>query len=198
MMGMKEECSGKLALANILSSIWFGDWEHYEEIFKQMPKKVKKQFVFHRYYNREQVKLWYENHFFIPGDYFVPPYFSSYVLNDCKKEKKKENLLCLIGIYEKTGFYFPLEKEYYPDHFGCLTAFLSSVLQEQIKAINLNETVYFKQLRKLEEKMLIEYIIPVLQPLSNYAKGKIRHRFFQEFLTFFNETMRNEWSSAAS
>lgn len=185
-----EELYGKMALSNILSSVWLGDWKRYEDIFSTMREDVQMNFPFHQHYDREQVKQWYENHFFIPGDYFVSPYFSSYSIGESGDEDaRKKDLLCLIGMYEKTGFYYPLEKELYPDHMGCLVAFWGSVIQEQIKASQTGDEEYVKKLAELEGEILNQYILPVLNPLRNHADPKISHSFFKEFLDFFALTL---------
>lgn len=189
-----EERYGKLALTNILASIWTGDWDRYESIFAEMSEDVKKQFPFQPYYNREQIELWYENHFFIPGDYFVSPYFSSYTQDGKDEESRRQDLLCLIGIYEKVGFYYPLEQDRYPDHLGCLTYFISSTLQEQIKALQNEDESYYNEIVQLENKIRNEYIVPILDELIEQSNKKIRHQFFKEFLNFYKEVMQTEWS----
>lgn len=197
MKEMIEERYGKMALTNILSAIWFGDWDRYEKIFNEMSEDLKAEFSFHQFYHREQVKLWYDNHFFIPGDYFVSPYFSSYLADGKDEETRSQDLLCLIGIYEKTGFYFPLEKELYPDHLGCLTTFIGSALQEEINALQNDDIPYYEQLVQLEEEIRNKYIIPVLEPLLELSNKKITHKFFKQFLQFYAQAMVEEWGEAA-
>lgn len=198
MKEMTEERYGKLALANILASIWLGDWERYESIFTEMPEYLHGQFPFHRHYNREQAELWHENHFFIPGEYFISPYLSSYTQsgND-GYEKRRSDLLCLIGLYDKTGFYYPLEKEIYPDHIGCMTLFLGTVIKECINAETAKDEEYLAELAELERHMLDQYIIPILHPLKNNAESKIEHPFFKEFLAFYIQVMKEEQNEAA-
>lgn len=197
MNALIEERYGKLALANILSAVWFGDWDRYEKIFNEMPDEIKAEFPFHQFYHREQVKLWYDNHFYIPGDYFVSPYFSSYTSEEKDEDTRRQDLLCLIGIYEKTGFYYPLEKERYPDHLGCLTSFISSALQEEIKALQDGDSDYYGKLVGLEDDIRNNYIVPVLQPLMEQSNKKIDHLFFKTFIKFYAQTMIEEWGEAA-
>lgn len=192
-----EERYGKLALANIMTSIWFGDWDRYEEIMKEVPESVKAELSFHSSYKRDEVQLWHDNHFFIPGDHFVSPYFSSYIKNGEDEDARRHDLLCLIGLYEKTGFLYPLEKERFPDHFGSLTAFLSSVIQEEIKAEQEGDREYLKQLEELEADVLRQYIQPVIKPMLEIAEGKVKHSFFKEFLGFYGELMNEDWVDAA-
>jgi hypothetical protein len=194
---MMEERYGKLALANIMTSIWFGDWDRYEEIMKEVPESVKAELSFHSFYKRDEVQLWHDNHFFIPGDHFVSPYFSSYTKNGEDEEARRHDLLCLIGLYEKTGFLYPLEEDRFPDHFGSLTAFLSSVIQEEIKAAQEGDSEYLKQLEKLEADVLRQYIQPVIKPMMGKAEGKMKHSFFKEFLGFYAELMSEDWMDAA-
>ncbi|PLR83657.1 hypothetical protein CVD25_13625 [Bacillus canaveralius] len=194
-----EELHGKLALANILTSVWLGDWDRYEEIFNDMPNEIRIHFPFHKYYDREEVMLWHENHFSIPGDYFVSPYFSSYGKREGEEEDdRKQDLLCLIGLFEKTGFYYPLEKERYPDHLGCLTAFLSSVLLEQIKSAERNDHQYLGRLINFEMQIAKDYIAPVLPALLDKANEKISNLFLKEFLNFYFQAIRNDWIEAGA
>jgi TorA maturation chaperone TorD len=188
-----EELQGSLALANILSVIWLGDWDRYETIFTEMPETLKNEFLFHPFYNREEVEIWYDNHFFIPGDYFIPPYFSSYSSQKGGEvEESKQSLLCLIGHYEKMGFYYPLENNLYPDHLGCLMVFISSILQEQIKAAQSLDSELFEELNAFRQELLSEFISPILQPLQKYAENRVKHQFIKEFLIYFCTSLEKE------
>ncbi|MBM4763056.1 molecular chaperone TorD family protein [Bacillus sp. B15-48] len=186
---MQEELYGKLALTNILASVWLGDWDRYEEIFHQMDAGLRESFPFHSEYNRDLVQLWHENHFLIPGEYFVSPYFSSYKLNRVNVEERKENLLCLIGTYEKVGFYFPLEQELYPDHLGCITAFISALQQERIKALQENNSILDEQLYQLEKKIVCDYILPLKNEIKDAAESKIHHPFLRQFISYYFEVI---------
>ncbi|WP_170169125.1 molecular chaperone TorD family protein [Mesobacillus subterraneus] len=194
---MMEERYGKLAIANIMTSIWLGDWGTYEEFMNNVPAGLREELAFHSSYERDEVQLWYDNHFFIPGDHFVSPYFSSYVTNNEDEEARRHDLLCLIGLYEKTAFYFPLEQDRLPDHFGSMIAFLSSILQGEIEAEQKGDSDHLKQLEDIEAEMLNKYIKPVLKPMLEYADAKIKHQFFREFLRFYAEVMNEEWMEAA-
>ncbi|WP_246860876.1 molecular chaperone TorD family protein [Bacillus sp. REN3] len=192
-----EERYGKLAIANLLTSIWFGDWKRYEEIMEDVPEPLQQELSFHSFYKRDEVQLWHDNHFFIPGDHFVSPYFSSYPTNSGDEEDRRKDLLCLIGLYEKTGFYYPLEQDRFPDHFGSLTAFLSSVMKEEIEAEQEGDSQYLEQLEELEADVLHQYIQPVIRPLLQQAEMKVKHPFFKEFLRFYADMMENGWVEAA-
>ncbi|MGD8188674.1 molecular chaperone TorD family protein [Brevibacillus ginsengisoli] len=181
-----EEVQGSLALTNILSAIWLGDWERYETIFKEMPEALQSEFPFHPFYNRKEVEIWYDNHFCIPGAFFIPPYISSYSSqNGAAVEESKKNLLCLIGHYEKMGFYYPLETNRYPDHVGCLLAFISSLLQEEIKAAQSLDKELSKELGALKRELLGGILYPILAPMQKYAENRVKHPFIKEFLNYF-------------
>lgn len=180
-----EELYGKLTVANLLTYVWFGDWDNYEKTIAAIPESVRNELSFHSFYNRSEVDLWHDNHFFIPGSHFVSPYFSSYVQEGQDVESRKKDLLCLIGLYEKIGFFYPLDQGRYPDHFGCLTAFLSSLFQEEIKAYQEGDSELLAQLMELEFDVLHRYILPVMGPLLTDANQKINHPFFKEFLSFY-------------
>ncbi len=194
---MMEERYGKLAIANIMTSIWLGDWDTYEAFMNDVPEGMRKGLSFHSLYNRDEVQLWYDNHFFIPGDHFVSPYFSSYTKKNEDEEARRHELLCLIGLYEKTAFYFPLQQDRLPDHFGSMTAFMSSILQGEIKAEQEGDREHLQQLEEIEAEMLTRFIKPVLKPLLENADAKIKHPFFKEFLGFYAELMNEEWEVAA-
>lgn len=181
-----EELQGSLALANIFSVIWLGDWDRYEKIFTEMPETLRNEFPFYLFYNREEVEIWYDNHFFIPGDYFIPPYFSSYCSQkEGTVEESKKSLLCLIGHYEKMGFYYPLENNLYPDHIGCLMVFICSIVQEQIKTAQSQDIELSEELNALRQELLSEFLYPILSPLQKYAENRIKHPFIKEFLNYF-------------
>lgn len=188
-----EELKGRLALANIMSVIWLGDWERYETIFAELPETLKNEFPFHSFYDREEVEIWYDNHFFIPGSFFIPPYFSSYYSqNKGAADESKTSLLCLIGHYEEMGFYYPLENNLYPDHLGCLMVFISSILQEQIKAVQDLDQELFAKLHALKNEIVMEYLYPILQPLQKYAENRVKHPFIKEFLNYFCQAAEKE------
>lgn len=195
MMKSKEEQYGQLALTNILASVWLGDWDRYEAIFKQMDVEMTESFPFHSNYERENVALWHENHFSIPGDYFIPPYFSSYKRKNVIEEDRRKELLCLIGSYEKMGFYFPLHQAMYPDHLGCLTSFIGAIQQEKIKAINSKDEELFQQLDKLEMETVRDYVLPVLEGMNGNALKQMKHPFFSEFIPFHYEMLLEEYNS---
>lgn len=192
-----EERYGKLAIANIITSIWLGDWNRYEEFMKDIPEFMQDELSFHSFYERDEVQLWHDNHFFIPGDHFVSPYFSSYPKEGEDEEARKQDLLCLIGLYEKTGFYFPLEHDRLPDHFGSMTAFLSSILQAEIKAEQEGNSEYLRQLEEIEADVLNQYIQPVIMPMLETAGSKVKHPFFKDFLSFYADLMGEDWMVAA-
>lgn len=193
MLQIAEEQYGRLALTNIFTTVWMGDWNRYETIFDNMNGSLQEGFPFHSEYNRKQVLLWHENHFLIPGDYFVSPYFSSYMDINSDVEERKKNLLCLIGMYEKMGFYFPLEQELYPDHIACLTALIAALQQERIKALEHNEYQVNEQLAQLEQEIAVTYILPTIKSMQKISDAKLKHPFFKEFLTFYSETMKEEY-----
>ncbi|CAM3887424.1 molecular chaperone TorD family protein [Mesobacillus thioparans] len=192
-----EERYGKLAIANIMTSIWLGDWDTYEAFMNEIPEGMRRELSFHSFYNREEVQLWYDNHFFIPGAHFVSPYFSSYTKKNEDEEARRHELLCLIGLYEKTAFYFPLEQDRLPDHFGSMTAFMNSILQGEIKAEKEGDMDNLQQLEEIEAEMLARFIKPVLKPLLDNADTKITLPFFKEFLSFYAGVMSEDWMEAA-
>ncbi|MEQ6390120.1 hypothetical protein RZN22_12465 [Bacillaceae bacterium S4-13-58] len=205
MMFDLEESYGRLALWNILSQIWLGEWDEYEAYFRELPLEVKQEFPFHSHFKREEVSLWYDNYFVIPGDYFVPPYFSSYSGGDSREplvgssdgeflqeDDTKQELLCLIGHFERVGYYYPLEKDVYPDHFGSLAGFMVSAIREEIQSISNGNSNRSIEMKELQEEILVKYLIPVEDKLKKSAQERIMHPFFQTFLTFYHNAVQQE------
>lgn len=188
---VQEEVYGNLLLNELMTSIWFGDWDQYEEIMSQLPENLLEEFPFHQYYNREEISLWYDNYFKIPGAYFIPPYLSSYNDRSAEaQEKSRQDVLCLIGEYEKFGFYYPLDQDQFPDHFGSITAFITATLKEEIKAIQANDDELILQLNKLKQQMYVSYLAKGIFNMTEHAKGKVEDQFFQEFLTYYAQNMK--------
>lgn len=193
MNDLLEVKSGMLALTNILSSVWLGDWDQYETILQDLPEEIKEQLPFHAHYNREEADLWHQNHFEIPGDYFVSPYYSTYSAKEKEDhEETNKELLCLIGIFEKVGYYYPLEKKMYPDHIGSLNVFLGSILREEIAAEKNEDHGYLKQLQELREEIVAPYLIPLERGIKKAAENKIENQFLKEFISYYAEFIENQ------
>lgn len=189
--------NGMLALTNIFSSVWLGDWDQYEKILSEMPKELTTELPFHSLYDREEVDLWYQNHFVIPGDHFVSPYFSTYSAEkQGSNEETNKELLCLIGIYEKVGFYFPLEKKLYPDHIASLNVFFGSLMREAITAQTNDDQKYLKQLQEMQAEILNQYLLPLGNGLKNAANNKIYNQFLKEFVDYYADFLEKEANEA--
>ena len=184
---------GTATLVNILSTIWLGDWDQYESIIAKMPDDLKAQLPFSSHYNREEVDLWHQNHFTIPADHFVSPYFSTYSSEmSGNKEETNKALLCLIGIFEKVGFYYPLEQKLYPDHIASLNVFLGAILQKEISAEKSDNEEELKRLQEMRSAILNQYIRPLLIGIKNVAKSKIQNLFLTEFINFSADFLEKE------
>lgn len=177
-----QEAYGRLMISNLLTHLWFGNWEEYSKIMSEIPIELYDSFPFHKYYEKEEVSLLHENHFFIPGDNFVTPYMSTYYTEIYEEEKAKQSLLCLVSMYEKLGFYYPLEKEEFPDHFGSLTAFLAAGIKAEIDAINEGDQELIDSMRELQNELLTIYIVPTFTVFMQKAEARIEHPFFIAFL----------------
>lgn len=183
-----EETYGKLLLTQLFTHVWFGHWDRYEESIEQLPGELIEAFPFHAYYQREETKLWHDNYFSIPGDYFIPPYLSSYN-NSTDQEKVKQDLLCLIGAYDKVGFYYPLEQDEFPDHIGSLTAFITAAANEEIKAMEKDDFELAKQMNQLQVDIYYSYLEPTINKLWDNNKDKINDSFFKTFIPFYINAM---------
>jgi TorA maturation chaperone TorD len=187
------ESYGMLALINIFSSVWLGDWDQYEKSIAGIPKELLKELPFHGHYQRDEVDLWYQNHFFIPGDYFVSPYFSTYASQENRDhEKTNAELLCLIGIYEKMGFYFPLEKKIYPDHIGCLNVFMEGIVREEITSQIKQDQALLNQLNSLREEITDQYLLPLIKGIKKDADKNIQLPFLREIVNFYTEFFKKD------
>ncbi|MFG6117577.1 molecular chaperone TorD family protein [Halobacillus sp. MO56] len=187
-----EERNGQLVLTQLFTHIWFGDWDKYETILKQFPDEIKDSFPFHQYYNREDVELWYENYFSIPGVYFIPPYVSSYTeKTEEAMDRSRQDLLCLIGTFENMGFYYPIEKGEFPDHIGSLTAFLSAASAEEVKADQDGNMELAQELHQAQVDMYQSHMKQGLKKIAKHSKRKLEDPFFASFIPYYLETMKD-------
>src|SRR5690625_2628436 len=187
-----EETYGKLVLTQLFTHVWFGDWDHYEEAIDQLPDDLIEAFPFHRFYDREKVELWHDNYFSIPGSYFIPPYLSSYTdKTEAAQDKVKQDLLCLIGAFEKVGFYYPIEKEEFPDHIGSLTALISAAAKEEIKARKFEEEKLAEEMNNHQKEINESYLSKALYHLQKNHASRIDDPFFKEFLPFYINAMED-------
>ncbi|NBJ68711.1 MULTISPECIES: molecular chaperone TorD family protein [Clostridia] len=184
------ETYGKLVLTQLFTHIWYGDWDKYEQIVNQLPKNLVDQFSFHTFYAREETKIWHENYFSIPGKYFIPPYMSSYRGKSENEEvDTKQDLLCLIGVYEKMGFYYPIEREAFPDHIGSLTAFITATLKEEMAALEEGDGNLANQLTNVRKELYDHYLVPCLNAIWRQHQNKFSDPFFRAFIPYYIETM---------
>lgn len=185
-----EETYGKLVLTQLFTHVWFGDWDRYEEAIKQLPAELTNAFPFHKHYDREETALWHENYFSIPGPHFVPPYLSSYTeKTEGEQEKAKQDLLYLIGAFDKVGFYYPLEKEEFPDHIGSLTAFIAAAAKEEIEATKAKDAELATQMNDLQKEIYDSYLRIAINQLWGRYSDHIKDPFFKEFIPFFQSSM---------
>ena len=184
---------GTATLINILSTVWLGDWDQYESIMAKMPDELKKQLPFSTHYDREEVDLWHQNHFTIPADHFISPYFSTYSSQlSGNKEETTKALLCLIGIFENAGFYFPLEQKLYPDHVGSLNVFLGAILQKEISAEKHGNEEELQRLQEIRSEILNQYVRPLQKGIKIVAQSRIQNLFLKEFINFSAEFFEKE------
>lgn len=188
----QEETYGKLILSDLLTNIWYGNWDKYEEILSQVPDALVRELPFHEHYDREETSLWYDNHFRIPGAYFIPPYLSSY--NDQSQEAQeqaRQDVLCLIGEYEKFGFYYPLEQEEFPDHFGSVTAFITAAINAEVKASQTGDEELVEQLKKLQRNIYTTHLKKNIHAMVEHAVTKTTDDFFRIFIPFYVQIMND-------
>ncbi len=187
----QEETYGKLILAQIFTHIWYGDWDNYEQTMNQLPERLVNEFPFHACYDRKETKIWHDNYFSIPGIYFVPPYMSSYrEKSETAELDTKQDLLCLIGAYEKLGFYYPLEREAFPDHIGSLTAFITATLKEEAVALEKGDHELVIELADARKEMYDKYLAPCLGVICKQHQHKFSDSFFNMFIPFYMEEIK--------
>src|SRR5690625_1929722 len=119
---MHIELSDKLTIAQLFTSVWYGDWHHYEKSISNLPIDLTDRLTFHAYYKPKKIKSKYAQHFLNEGEKYVSPFITSYYGAD-QEEKARQNLLSLVAFYENLAYYYPAEKEQLPDHFGSITGF---------------------------------------------------------------------------
>lgn len=177
---------GQLLLSQLFTHVWYGSWNEFEEIIQQLPEDLRSQFPFYEEYDREDTALWYENYFEIPGDYFIPPYLSSYRSKEINAENTmKEDLLQLITTFDQLGFYYPLEKDQFPDHIGSMTAFITATIVEEIKALQEEEEASVEKLEDIKQTIYLKYLKPTVERMWEENKHKISDPFFEDFIPYF-------------
>lgn len=187
-----EETYGKLLLAELFRTVWFGDWDSYDAIISGLPEELTEELPFHQHYNREDTALWRDNYFQIPGPYFVPPYYSSYFeKSEEGQEAARQEVLCLVGEFDKLGFYYPLEQNEFPDHFGSMTAFITAALKEEIKAIQARDTKLKEQLQEVQHRVYTSYIKKGIIQMLEDCDDRLSDPFFQAFMPFFAQRMKD-------
>src|SRR5699024_5320190 len=146
----------------------------------------------HKHYDREESALWHENYFSIPGPHFIPPYLSSYTeKTENEQEKAKQDLLYLIGAFDKVGFYYPLEKDEFPDHIGSLTAFITAAAKKEIEATKKEKPELVKKINELKQKNNESYLRIAINELWSRYKNHIQDSFFKEFVPFYLNAMED-------
>lgn len=182
---------GQLLLSQLFTLVWYGNWDEFENTLNRLPSDIQDQFPFYKVYDRTETELWHKNYFEIPGEYFIPPYLSSYEEQTIDAAKNmKEKLLQLISSYENLGFYYELDKETITDHFGSLTAFMTTMIGEEIKAIQQNDNQLVKNLQKIKEEICENYLQPGINKLWDANKHKISDPFFEAFIPYFISNIR--------
>lgn len=177
---------GQLLLCQLFTQVWYGNWDEFEETIEQLPRELQDQFPFYKVYNREETEVWHENYFEIPGEYFIPPYLSSYQTDAINADHEmKEDLIHLITTFDKLGFYYPLEKDQFPDHIGSLTAFITATLAEEIKALQQSEVELIQQLQEIKEDIYKKYLKPAIERMWAENKHKVSDPFFEKFIPYF-------------
>src|SRR5690625_174329 len=186
----KVETYGKLLLTQLFTNIWYGHWDKYEETIEHLPIEMAHDLPFHPFYEPRKVKLAHENYFVIPGEYFIPPYVSSYYgKSEEEQQVARQDLLCLVGAYEKVGYYYPIEHDELPDHIGSITGFMTALLQEEINAHRKDDQELFKEIKNLQHEVYDDYLKTALDKINKYYSQKIDDPFFKRFLPFYTETM---------
>lgn len=186
----KTEAYGKLLLSQLFTNIWLGEWDKYEQTISQLPNEITDHLPFHSHYVPREVKLAHENYFIIPGEFFIPPYVSAYYgKSEEEQQVARQDLLCLVGAYEKVGYYYPVEIDELPDHIGSIIGFITALLQEEIKAADQNDPKVNASIKKLQQEVYEDYLRPALNKMKNPLEKTIDDSFFKYFLPYFNETM---------
>lgn len=187
-----EEVYGKLLLGELFRCVWFGHWDHYETIISGLPEELIENIPFHQYYDREETALWRDNYFQIPGPYFIPPYLSSYYGESAEdQEEARQEVLCLVGEFDKLKFYYPLEQDEFPDHFGSMTAFITAALKEEVKAIEVGDTELQEQLQEVQQRVYTSYLRKGIQTMRQTCDEEAFEPFFRSFIPFFAESMED-------
>jgi len=176
---------GQLLLSQIFTQVWYGNWNEFEETIEQLPTEWQEQFPFYEVYNRKETKSWHEHYFNIPGEYFIPPYLSSYQKEEVQaKESMKNDFYNFIERFDNVDELNVLREEEFSDHIGSLTAFVTIMISLEIKAIQENNDVYMKDLQHIREHFCKKHLKPGVDKLWETYKHKVKDPFFETFIPY--------------
>jgi hypothetical protein len=95
----------------------------------------------------------------------------------------------LIGEFDLLGFYYPLEQDAFPDHFGSMTAFITAILREEIKAVKAGNIGLLEKLQEIRNRVYTSYLKNGIQSMLVQCKDRLADPFFQAFMPFFQSQM---------
>lgn len=188
-----DELKGKQFVYGLFSAILLGQFQRYRQMMEELPEEMRAQFPFHQHYDEEEVSLAYDNLFVIPGEFYIPPYYSSYAgsYNDNELEIR-ENHLCLIGLFERFGFYDPIEQEQLPNHIAMFFSFMQASLALEVKAWTDNDEELAGQAQQLQKRFLDEFLHPWVPMLLSQVQKQEISLFFQKWGNFAQEYLSIE------
>lgn len=187
------ELKGKQFVYGIFSALLLGQVERYRQVMENLPVDIRRQFPFHQDFEEEKVAAAYDNLFVVPGDYYIPPYYSSYAGQYKDNELEiREHLLCLIGLFERFGFYYPIEQEQLPDHIAMFFSFMQASLALEEKAWTDNDEKLAGQAQQLQKRFLDEFLHPWVPVLLSQVQKQEISPFFQKWGHYAQEYLRIE------
>lgn len=187
------ELKGKQFVYGLFSAILLGQVERYDQVMRELPVDIRKQFPFYQDFEKEKVTAAYDNLFVVPGDYYIPPYYSSYAgLYYDNELDLNENHLCLIGLFERFGFYDPIEQEQLPDHIAMFFSFMQASLALEVKAWTDDDEELAKQAQQLQKRFLNEFLHPWASVLLSQVQKQEISPFFRKIGGFAQEYLSIE------
>ncbi|WP_280772274.1 TorD/DmsD family molecular chaperone [Salipaludibacillus daqingensis] len=177
MRTMSYSVEEKTFLYVLFAQVMYGETDVLKHLFKtqnesfqQLDEDVLRLFELLSKTKEEELQIQYDNLFFIPGSYYVPPYLGKYA---CENDSEGEQQLLekLAALYNSTGFITFAEKKYLRhDHLGHLLMFQHFLLLQRKEVVEEEVHVIGTILRDVLETILVPSFGKFEQKVSKSIK----------------------------
>lgn len=136
----------------------------------------------------EELKLQYDNLFFIPGPYYAPPYASVYLDQD--KEDEEQLVHRLSDCYSRFGFLeYANQTGLRHDHIGTMLMFLHFLLQLSLEAEDMQSR---QKAEAMYDSMLNEYLMPMYGHFEKKVSEQLMRGFYLDLVQSAHRTIADK------